>query len=70
MDNGKRTFAMAEAECMMDSEAWPYRKQLFYSMNNNDLDYMAHAVLDRDDDRLWIGIDERDLDTVWETRFG
>ena len=66
--SGKRKFEDAEANCIMDAEEWPYRKRLFYSFYKFELDYFAKLLPDMTSDGAWLGIEDRDVDSIWQTR--
>ena len=67
-DSGKRTYAKAESECLMDIDYWPYRKTLFHSIDKSTLDYMSQIIPNATRDGAWIGIDDQNSDSIWSTR--
>ena len=68
-DNGKRSFGVAEADCLTDSFLWPNRKELFFSSSNEELDYMSELLPVGTITGAWIGLDNRDSSTNWTSRY-
>ena len=52
----------------MDAEDWPHRKRLFYSWSKFELDYIAELLPGLKSDGAWLGIDDRDANSIWQTR--
>ena len=67
-DSGKRRFAVAEADCLDDSFIWPNRKQLYFSPNNEHLDYISHLLPSGATTSAWVGLDKRAESLNWTTR--
>ena len=67
-DNGKRSYGLAEAECLTDSFLWPNRKQLYFAASNEELDYISE-LLPVGTSSAWIGLDNRDARTNWTSRY-
>ena len=60
---------MAEADCLADSFLWPNRKQLYFSPNNEELDYISELLPGVAISSAWIGLDNRDTSSNWTSRF-
>ena len=68
IDTGKRTFAMAETECLKTSDNWPYRSQIYFSNEKEELDYIAEKIPDTNNDGAWIGLRAMSNNRIWTTR--
>ena len=67
-DNGKRTYGMAEAECLSTGDEWFSSKRLFFSNKKHILDYIAELIPDATTAGAWVGIDNRNAYAQWENR--
>ena len=69
IDTGKRTFAMAESECLKTMDTWPYRSQLYFTNDKYELDYIAEKIPFTSNDGAWVGLRAMSSDRVWTNRY-
>lgn len=68
IDTGKKTFAMAEAECLSLMDNWPYRSHLYFSNDKRELDYIAEKIPNGSNDGAWVGMRAMSNNIHWSSR--
>ena len=60
---------MAESECLKTMDDWPYRSQLYFTNEKEELDYIADKISNNTNDGAWIGIRAMSTDDIWSNRY-